>query len=377
MVTTPWGDSDSLRERRLRPGPGSRARRSVANQRERLFGGDGRRVAERGYAATHGRRPGRDLGGLEPHLLRPLRRQARPASWPTLEAMIEAAIAYATRRAERGAAGPGGVRLPRAGRASWEERARPRIRLLRRDGRRPAGGGADGADRGLRGRAGGAGAAGAGGRRLRMADPADARAVARARPGCRRRWSPPTSAPSRKSPGPACWQGREARAAGADRRALGADALLPAAARAAAAARTRPPTAAGRKASRPTTTPSGRCAPSRGRRREGLREHDDRRGPEAGADVGDDLLRALPRQGGRDAGGDRQRRRADWWRRCCRPCARAPRLGAGRAGRASARCFNFLASRPALARLVDGRGLRGRAARRSGTGRRRCCRCGR
>lgn len=52
MVVTPWGDSESLREGMLTPGP-SNAPDSVAeNQRQRLFGAIVASVAERGYANT-------------------------------------------------------------------------------------------------------------------------------------------------------------------------------------------------------------------------------------------------------------------------------------------------------------------------------------
>jgi AcrR family transcriptional regulator len=52
MVATPWGTSELLRERRLRPGPGNRAEEVAQNQRERVFGAMVASVAERGYAAT-------------------------------------------------------------------------------------------------------------------------------------------------------------------------------------------------------------------------------------------------------------------------------------------------------------------------------------
>lgn len=52
MIDTPWGSSERLRERRLKPGPG-RSREDVEeNQRERLFGAMVACVAQRGYAAT-------------------------------------------------------------------------------------------------------------------------------------------------------------------------------------------------------------------------------------------------------------------------------------------------------------------------------------
>jgi AcrR family transcriptional regulator len=52
MVVTPWGDSETLRQGMLAPGP-SNAPDSVAeNQRQRLFGATVASVAERGYANT-------------------------------------------------------------------------------------------------------------------------------------------------------------------------------------------------------------------------------------------------------------------------------------------------------------------------------------
>lgn len=52
MVVTPWGPSESLRERRLRPGPGSTPDEVARSQRERLLGAMVASVAQRGYAAT-------------------------------------------------------------------------------------------------------------------------------------------------------------------------------------------------------------------------------------------------------------------------------------------------------------------------------------
>jgi AcrR family transcriptional regulator len=52
MVMTPWGDSDSLRDRRLRPGPGKTREEVEQNQRERLYGAMIALVAEKGYEAT-------------------------------------------------------------------------------------------------------------------------------------------------------------------------------------------------------------------------------------------------------------------------------------------------------------------------------------
>jgi AcrR family transcriptional regulator len=52
MVETPWGDSGELRERMLRPGPGTSGDEVARNQRRRLFGATVASVAERGYEAT-------------------------------------------------------------------------------------------------------------------------------------------------------------------------------------------------------------------------------------------------------------------------------------------------------------------------------------
>jgi AcrR family transcriptional regulator len=52
MVATPWGESESLRDRRLRPGPGSSSEAVAENQRDRLFGAMVACVSKRGYEAT-------------------------------------------------------------------------------------------------------------------------------------------------------------------------------------------------------------------------------------------------------------------------------------------------------------------------------------
>jgi len=52
MTTTPWGDADSLRSRKLSPGPGKNQKAVLANQRERLLGATVAVVASKGYDAT-------------------------------------------------------------------------------------------------------------------------------------------------------------------------------------------------------------------------------------------------------------------------------------------------------------------------------------
>lgn len=52
MVRTPWGDADTLRDRKLRPGQRLPAKEVARNQRERLFAALVAIVAEKGYEAT-------------------------------------------------------------------------------------------------------------------------------------------------------------------------------------------------------------------------------------------------------------------------------------------------------------------------------------
>jgi AcrR family transcriptional regulator len=110
-VLTPWGDSESLRKRRLPPGPGAPREEVAANQRQRLFGAMVASVAERGYRST----TVGDLAetsGVSSRTFYELFPDKEACFLATLEAMIEMAIAYAARQAEE-----------RAGDASWEQRA--------------------------------------------------------------------------------------------------------------------------------------------------------------------------------------------------------------------------------------------------------------
>lgn len=52
MTTTPWGDSDELRGKRLSPGPGVSKADVELNHRERLYGAVVAVVADKGYAKT-------------------------------------------------------------------------------------------------------------------------------------------------------------------------------------------------------------------------------------------------------------------------------------------------------------------------------------
>lgn len=128
MVATPWGNSDSLRERRLRPGPGTPREEVVANQRERLFGAMVASVAQRGYVATTVNDLV-ELSGVSSRTFYDLFADKQACFLATLEAMIEAAVAFAAQSAGEmvGDPRPGGVKLPEGERkedATWEERAR-------------------------------------------------------------------------------------------------------------------------------------------------------------------------------------------------------------------------------------------------------------
>jgi AcrR family transcriptional regulator len=52
MAMTPWGESETLRERKLQPGPGVPREEVERNQRERIYGATVAVVAEKGYGAT-------------------------------------------------------------------------------------------------------------------------------------------------------------------------------------------------------------------------------------------------------------------------------------------------------------------------------------
>jgi AcrR family transcriptional regulator len=109
MVVTPWGRSESLRARRLRPGPGTPREEVTRNQRERLFGAMVASVAERGYEATRVADLV-DISGVSSRSFYDLFPDKRACFLAAMEAVIEMAVAYAASSVTK----PG----------SWEERAR-------------------------------------------------------------------------------------------------------------------------------------------------------------------------------------------------------------------------------------------------------------
>src|ERR1700749_518784 len=128
MVAAPWGDSDALRERRLRPGPGAPRDRVAANQRQRLFGAMVASVSERGYIAT-AVNDLVEISGVSSRTFYDLFPDKKACFLATLEAIIEAAAAFAIQSAGEKLENttPAGVDLPpgpdNAG-GSWEEQAR-------------------------------------------------------------------------------------------------------------------------------------------------------------------------------------------------------------------------------------------------------------
>jgi AcrR family transcriptional regulator len=98
MIATPWGESETLRQRRLKPGPGSARETVVGNQRERLFSAMVASVAERGYEATSVAHV-LELSGVSGRTFYDLFPDKRACFVATLEAIVEMAIAYVGRSA--------------------------------------------------------------------------------------------------------------------------------------------------------------------------------------------------------------------------------------------------------------------------------------
>jgi AcrR family transcriptional regulator len=108
MVVTPWGESDSLRDRMLRRGPGTPPEKVAENQRMRLFGAMVACVSRQGYAAT----TVADLtrtSGVSRRSFYDLFDDKEACFVSTLEAILEGAM---------------GLVLPEDQEGSWEDRAR-------------------------------------------------------------------------------------------------------------------------------------------------------------------------------------------------------------------------------------------------------------
>src|SRR5262245_42245728 len=98
MVATPWGNSTSLRERRLRPGPGTPRAEVIENQRSRFYGAMVASVAERGYVATSVNDLV-EISGVSSRTFYDLFEDKQACFLATMEAIIEAAIGYTAQSA--------------------------------------------------------------------------------------------------------------------------------------------------------------------------------------------------------------------------------------------------------------------------------------
>ena len=128
MTVTPWGKSELLRDRRLRPGPGVPRDEVIANQRERLFGAMVVSVAERGYEATRVSDLVR-ISGVSSRTFYDLFPDKRRCFLATLEAILKATVSFATQSAgegqgQRSAAGVVMPAEPTANSDNWAERSR-------------------------------------------------------------------------------------------------------------------------------------------------------------------------------------------------------------------------------------------------------------
>lgn len=127
MVATPWGNSETLRDRRLRPGPGIPREDVIENQRERLFGAMVASVAERGYAATTVTDLV-ELSGVSSRSFYDLFADKQACFVAALEAIIQAAMVFVAQSVgeSMSATPPGGIRFPEvpAAAPSWDEQVR-------------------------------------------------------------------------------------------------------------------------------------------------------------------------------------------------------------------------------------------------------------
>jgi len=99
MVDTPWGPSESLRDRRLPPGPGTPAEKVAENQRARLFGAMVASVSERGYAATRISDLS-EISGVSKSTFYSLFESKQACFVATIDALADTGMAVATAAAE-------------------------------------------------------------------------------------------------------------------------------------------------------------------------------------------------------------------------------------------------------------------------------------
>ncbi|HSS43432.1 MAG TPA: TetR family transcriptional regulator [Solirubrobacterales bacterium] len=111
MVDTPWGSSETLRDRRLPPGPGTPAEKVAENQRARLFGAMVASVSERGYAATRISDLS-EISGVSKSTFYSLFESKQACFVATIDAMVDTGMAVATaaaKESDRGGTWEGAV----------------------------------------------------------------------------------------------------------------------------------------------------------------------------------------------------------------------------------------------------------------------------
>jgi AcrR family transcriptional regulator len=108
MAMTPWGDSDSLREKRLSPGPGVTREEVELNHRERLYGATVAVTASKGYAETTVTDVVR-VAGVSPTTFYKYFADKEACFLATLEVLVTGIVAMTASRLRQG--------------EGWEERA--------------------------------------------------------------------------------------------------------------------------------------------------------------------------------------------------------------------------------------------------------------
>jgi AcrR family transcriptional regulator len=95
MVQTPWGDASRLRDKKLRPGGGSKNAETESSQRERLFAAMVATVAEKGYEATTVADLS-ELSGVSKRSFYEHFSDKEDAFLATVEAIVEPALRFVT-----------------------------------------------------------------------------------------------------------------------------------------------------------------------------------------------------------------------------------------------------------------------------------------
>lgn len=123
MVATPWGESETLRDRRLHPGPGTPREEVERNQRERLFGAIVACMAAKGYEATTVADL-TEISGVSSRTFYDLFSHKKACFLEALQAMIKAAIGFAAKGGGGDQVGDKSDGVESHGGGSWQKQAR-------------------------------------------------------------------------------------------------------------------------------------------------------------------------------------------------------------------------------------------------------------